>query len=435
MRNKIQAAVFTVGFLAAIMTGTAFAGDSASVLDVLLKKGIITEAEYKALAEEQKDKRVQLNTQIAEAIDYNKPEEKEDVWTERVKHSGLLEGEYRWMKSGDISDKNSGSTSDLYVRRFELGLEAAVTDWITAAVVLNSEWIGDAVNQGDEQITVDEAMVTLQQEDFPLYLAMGKRAQPFGVFENHIVTDPMTQDAYETKRVGLTFGAKGPMGLDLTATVYKGEEQMDHLVGSGLFDAVRAGAAGDDVRSYILSASISPVEDVLALFGGYISEPGRGNRNETVNAGLSVGMGDFKLDGEYMKALKREKYDGLDEAFEEGVYSVTASYVVNNGVERDELGGATLAERLAHVLAEPLHFALRYEGFDDDGLAEKTSSWSARSRYSLGARYPFFRDEEQGLAAYVAAEYRHTDYRLHDSVKDARVDGNNEVFVRIGAAF
>jgi hypothetical protein len=439
MLRRMLASFVAAGIAMFVGGGSAFAGESASVLQMLLKKGVITEAEYKAMTEEltadEKEKRIQLNTQIAEAIEYNKPEEKEEGFTDRVKISGLLEGEYRWMQRSDIADKNSGSTSDLYVRRLELGLEAEVTDWIKASSVLNSEFIGDAVNQGDEQITVDEAIITLQKEDYPLYLVLGKRAQPFGVFENHLITDPMTQDAFETKRVGVTIGATGPLGLDASATFYKGDEQMNHLFESGLFEAERADGDVDNVSSYILSASISPVEDSLTLFAAYLSEPGTGTRNETANFGLSVGIGEFKLDGEYMKAVKRETYVGLDEAFKEGVYSVTASYVVNHGEKREEPGGATFAERLAHVLEEPLHFAVRYERFDDDGLAEKTASWSARNRYSVGARYPFFRDEEKGLAAYVAAEYRYTDYRLHESLKDVRADNNREVYVRLGAAF
>jgi hypothetical protein len=442
MRKRICAAVATAALIVSVMTtGTAFAGDSASVFKVLLEKGVITEAEYRAITDEQKadekENQVLLNTQIAEAIEYNKPEEKEG-WVDRVKLSGLLEGEYRWIKSSDVSDKDADAASDLYVRRLELGIEAELTDWIKANAVLNSEFIGDSVNEGDELITVDEAVINLRQEDVPVYLVLGKRVQPFGVFENHLVTDPMTQDAYEAKRVGLTLGATGPIGLDLSATLYKGEEQMDHLVDSGLFEAARAGDPGNDVGSYIVSASISPVEDSLTLFGSYLSEPGRGDRNETANFGLSAavpGIRDLRLDAEYMKALKREKFDGLEEAFKEGVYSVTASYVINNGERREEPGGATLAERLAHILEEPLELAFRYERFDDDGLAEKTSSWSVKNRYSVGASYPFFKDEDKGLAAYVAAEYRYTDFRLHDDVEDVRADNNKEVFLRLGAAF
>ncbi|RJQ54536.1 MAG: LbtU family siderophore porin [Nitrospiraceae bacterium] len=437
MKKLFMALVFCMLF-----APLAYGGETDHILNILLKKGVISEQEYEAVKGELKTgeekKQVQLNTKIAEAIEYNKPEKDEaGEWAKRIKLSGLFEGEYRWMEFRDVSDKNSDSTSDLYLRRIELGLEAGLTDWINATAVLNSEFIGDDVNQGDEKITVDEAVITLQKEDFPLYLVIGKKAQPFGVFENHLITDPMTQDAFETKRVGLTVGSAGPVGLDMSATLYKGEEQMDHLVESGLFEVTRAGEATDDVGSYILSASISPMEDHLQFFAAYLSEPGRGKRNTTMNFGFSAavpGLQALRFDGEYMKALNRELYDGLDETFKEGVFSVTASYVLDNG-DREDIGGATFAERVAHVLEEPLHFAARYESFDDDELAEKTSSWSAKNRYSLGVRYPFYRDEEKGLAAYVAAEYRYTDYRLHSSLEDTRADNNQEMFARLGVAF
>ncbi len=439
MRNFSVLLLFV--FMTMSVNSIAVAGDGDAILKILLKKGVITEAEYKDLTEElraeEAQNKVQLNTEIAEAIQYNKPEEKEERWTDRINLSGLLEGEYRWQKHSDVSDKASDSTSDLYLRRLELGIEAELTDWIKANTVLNSEFIGDNVNQGDEKVTVDQATITLQKEDFPVYLVLGKRTQPFGVFENHLITDPMTQDAFETKRVGITLGATGPLRLDVSATIYKGEEQMDHLVDSGLFEVTRAGEAADNVSSYILSASISPLKDHLKFFVSFLSEPGRGSLNDTASLGLSAaipGIEDFRIDGEYMKALKREKYEGLDETFKEGVFSVTASYTFNNG-DREDIGGATLAERLRHILEEPIELALRYERFDDDDLVEKTSSWSAKNRYSAGVRYPFYKDEEKGLAAFVATEYRYTDYRLHSSLKDIRADNNKEMFVRLGVAF
>ncbi len=54
-------------------------------------------------------------------------------------------------------------------------------------------------------------------------------------------------------------------------TVYKGEEQMNHLFESGLFDTetVSRTSAG----SFIISVSAEPVEEALILFAGYLSKP------------------------------------------------------------------------------------------------------------------------------------------------------------------
>ncbi|MFO0751816.1 MAG: LbtU family siderophore porin [Thermodesulfovibrionales bacterium] len=426
-----------------LSVSAAYAGEGDAILNILLKKGIITEQEYKTIKEELKAggeaQKAEVNRETAEAIEQAPPKE-EAGWTKRLKVSGLLEGEYRWRKRSDVSNRNSGSASDLYLRRFELGLEAQPKDWMKVSSVLNSEWVGDSVNQGDEKITVDQAIITFQKKEFPVYLVLGKRTQPFGVFTNHLVTDPMTQDAYEAKRVGVSLGMTGPLGLDVSATVYKGEVQMDRLLGSGLFEAARTGAPADDVASYIFSSSVSPLEDHLTFFLSYLSEPGRGKRNSTVNIGLSAavpGLEGLRLDAEYMKALARERYAGLSEAFKEGILSVTASYVFNHhhGERHEDLGDVTLQERVTHLFEEPMELALRYERFDDDDLAEKTASWSAKNRYSLGVRYPIYKDAERGLTAFVAAEYRYTDYRLHSSLTDVRADNNKELYLKLGVGF
>ncbi|MBT9147724.1 MAG: hypothetical protein DDT32_01489 [Syntrophomonadaceae bacterium] len=429
-----------VMMLAVSGVSAAQAGEGDAILKILLKKGVITEQEYKAIKEELKaePQKTQMKEEIKKEVMEEVAKKKDEglpEWTKRIKLSGLIEGDYHWKKYRDISDKNSDSTSDLYIGTVELGMETKVADWISANIVFLAEDIG---KNGEANVTVDEATITLQKEDFPLYLVIGKRTQPFGVFENHLVTDPMTQDAYETNRVGVTVGATGPLGLDVSATIYKGEEQMDKLIDdSELFEAARVGDPGDDVGSYILSASISP-EDHLKFFASYISEPGRGKRNSTASFGLSTaipGIEGFRLDGEYMKALQRERYLGLGEAFKEGVFSVTASYVFNTRERRKDLGGATLEERKTHLLEEPLELTFRYERFDDDELAEKTSSWSAKNRYSLGVRYQFYKDEEKGLTAFVGTEYRYTNYRLHSSLTNTRADNNKEMFLKLGLSF
>ncbi|HHN63751.1 MAG TPA: LbtU family siderophore porin [Nitrospirae bacterium] len=420
-----------IGVFVFVSTVNVYANDLDLILRVLLRKGIITEKEYQELKKELESKKVAGAGEPAKGQNVQK---EDGVLPETISLSGSIYGEYRWVKNREITDAETDSTSDLYLRKIELGVEAKLIDWITASAVFNSEWIGDDVNQGDEKVAVDEATVTLQEEAFPFYLVAGKRTQPFGVFENHLITDPMTQDAYETKRVGITAGYTGPLGLDVSVTVYKGEEQMDHLFESGLFsDTVsRAGEATDDLGSYIVSVSVEPLDSVV-LFGGYLSEPGRGTRNQTVNAGVSFlppFIDGLRFDAEYMKAIDREKYSGTDRQYKEGVFSATIAYefVLR---QRNVIGGGLFSERRAHLINEPLEVALRYEHFDDDGMSEELGVWTVRDRYSAGARYSFYNDEERGFNAFVAGEYRRTEYRTQADMKD----GNDEVYLRIGVDF
>ncbi len=347
-------------------------------------------------------------------------------WTGSLSAGGAVAGEYRWMRHRDVAAGESDSTSDLYVRSVEFSLEAAVAEWIRAGVTVNSEWIGDDLNEGDEKLAVDEAVVRLGKEEGPLYLAAGKRTLPFGVFENRLVTDPMTQDAYETKRVGVTLGYVRPLeGLDASVTVYKGEEMMAHLFESGLFDAdnvARASApAGDDVGSFILNISTSSLAERLHLSAAYLSEPGNGKRNNSLALSAAYdglfGSG-MVLDAEYITALQREHYvDGtssvLAGVYKESVLSLAAAY---------RPGG-------------PLEGVVRYERFDDDGLAAETGTWSVEDQYSVGGSYTFYEDEALGLSSLVAVEYRVRNYRLPEARKASMDDDNSEFHVKVAVEF
>jgi|Deesub1362B_J571_1020462.scaffolds.fasta_scaffold00156_27 hypothetical protein len=382
------------------------ASDIDSLIRLLVKKGIITEEEAGQLKEE-----------ISKEKEEAKAEEKSEYDTNKgiFQVSGALHGEFRWQKHGDIIESDPDSTSDLYLRRIEIAVEATLTDWARASAVFTSEWIGDEVNQSDEKIEVDEAVLTLNKEGFPLYLIIGKRTQPFGVFENPLITDPMTQDAYETKAVGLTVGYKGPVGLDLSLTVYKDEAQINHLFESGLFEEALQRVAtdvSDDIDSFILSGSISPLKDRFTFSVSYISEPGWSRRNETVSIGLNseaLILDRFRLYAEYMKALHREKYATVDEEYKEGVISLAASY----------------------GMSESLDVALRYEHFDDDSISERLGIWTVRDRYSVGTKYNLYRNDTVGLEVFIAGEYRRTEFRAHGEIPDS----NDEIYIRLGADF
>ncbi|NOZ26028.1 MAG: hypothetical protein GXO94_08080 [Nitrospirae bacterium] len=409
------------------ISSPAYAGEAEALLNLLLKRGLVTEQEYEELTAGSPEE-----TERREAA-ADGPES-----DDRIVIEGAMEGEFRWMKHRDLTAGSDDSTSDLYQRTIELGIGVKLTDWITASAVLNSEWIGDEINAGDEMITVDEAFITLQDRGFPFYAVAGKRTQPFGLFESHLITDPMTQDACETKRVGFTAGCTCPAGMDLSVTVYKGEEQMNHLFESGLFDTEtvhRTGEETDDVGSFIVSVSAEPIEEALTLFGAYLSEPGAGSRNETVNLGFNFvlpALENLRIDGEYMKALKRERYEGADREYREGVLSVAAAYEFILR-QREVTGGGLFAERRAHVISEPLEVSLRYEYFDDDGLAESIGAWSVRNRCSAGARYSFYNDEITGLNAFLSVEYRRTGLRVSGPV-DMKKD-NEEFYARMGVNF
>jgi hypothetical protein len=356
----------------------------------------------------------------------------------KVKLSGVLNMDSRWMKHGDFTDKTSPSSTDLYIRKIEAGLEGDFADWVSVTAVLNSEWLQDPLNQGDEKVAVDEAHLDLNIPGTPFFLVAGKKDQPFGLFENYLITDPMTMDAYETKKVGLTAGLNGPLDSSLALSFYKGTEQMDHLFQSGLFDAGAVtrmpGGAPAKVDSFVVSASLSPAGKYLTLFSAYLSEPGYGQRNTTLNLGWNFLLPSANLlfDGEYMKALSREIYKGGDRSIKETVLSLTASYVFILR-ERTVKGGGTYRGRKSHHFAHPVEVAARYEHFDDDGMSALFDSWSTRSRMSLGGRFTFY--EQNKTAAYVEAELRRQDYRIPSELQPAMAAANTEFYLMVGVDF
>ncbi len=349
--------------------------------------------------------------------------------------SGSLYGEYRWMAHKGL-DNHTDSQSDLYLRKFELSVEANLTDWATANVVLNSEYIGDTLNGEDDKVVVDEATLTLQPQEHGVYIVMGKRTQPFGVFENHLITDPLTQDAYETKVVGLTAGVVPFEGLDLSVTAYKGSEQMNHLIESGILgDALQSSntEVSDEVNSFVVALQVEPIKERLFLSGAYLSEPGSGKRNETLNLSMTfvpAFVDGLRFDMEIMKALKRQVYAPATKPYKETIWSLSLAYefVLKR---RQTRGSGLFTLRRAHTVSEPFEIAIRYEHLDDDSLAKDLGTYTLKDRYSIGARYSFYNDETAGVNIFLATEYRYTDYRTSNTPED----NNQELYLRVGMDF
>ncbi|MHB8078011.1 MAG: hypothetical protein ACYDIE_01975 [Candidatus Krumholzibacteriia bacterium] len=351
---------------------------------------------------------------------------------DRIQFSGTLTGDLRWQRRGDWLTAGSPATSDLYLRRFEIGAQSGFRSWVTATAVLNSDWIGD---------------IDANPPGTPLSLTLGQRAQPFGLFENDLVTDPLVQDAYETRRVGLTVAAGGPDAACLSFTVYKGRELIDHLFESALFDTARVLATPPAVRSigsWLVSGTVTPVRDMLTLFGAVSSEPGVARRNLTANAGFIAALPwhrNLTCDLEWMRALQRQVFrlsadadpaSGPVDGCREGALSATLTYkfVLRPRTTR---GGGNYAGRKAHIREHPFEVATRYERFTDDGLTRVLQAWSLRERASIGGRYTFFDDGR--IFAYAELEWRHSQRRLPDR-RPTPVDGrNDEVYLRLGLDF
>ena len=357
---------------------------------------------------------------------------------DRILLSGSIAGESRWERGNLIISPDKDESSDLYIRFIELAVEANFLDWATSIAVLNSEWIGDYVNQGDGKAYIDEIHFDLKAEKPALYMILGKRTQPFGLFENDMISDPMTQNGYETRQVGLTLGYQGKLNSDISCTIYKGQAQMDQLFGADLFDTSivkREDYKVRNVNSFIVSGLISPSERNLTIFGGILSEPGLYRRNSTANIGASIHMPyvrNLLLDFEYMKALNRDSYLNAPMVIKEGILSATVSWLFSFR-EKKAKGSGNYSARKLQLHTHPIMISLRLEHFDDDSMFKTMHCWSVRDRYSVSNKYTFHDDHK--VFVYLMSEYRYTNFRV-DAIRSGQRDENNhEVLIRLGLDF
>ncbi|MDO9566152.1 MAG: LbtU family siderophore porin [Candidatus Desulfaltia sp.] len=327
--------------------------------------------------------------------------------SENITITGAIELDYTYKDPSSTTVANSDSTSNLDIGTVQLGVEAKFHEWVTGNFVLKGENLDDGTN---DRVFWDEATITIQKEGFPLYFVGGKRGQPFGVFNSHLISDPITKDCYEVAKSGATIGfTPDLLGLDMSATVYKGEVLADKLSGAS-YGWARDPAPNpdptDNVDSYVLNVSIAPIEG-LNLSTYFDSEPGQGSRNETAGGTIEYQIGIFTFDAEYVAALEREK----------------------NAPDNKEYKESAWFGAIACQVIDPLEIALRYEAFDDDKSGNQDGS--LENRYSVGANYKLF--EKDNFTTTLMLEYRRSNYeKAAGSTVDDTVD---EVFARVAIEF
>ncbi|MBC8461656.1 MAG: LbtU family siderophore porin [Deltaproteobacteria bacterium] len=337
------------------------------------------------------------------------PKEKEDIvekWADKVNLSGTIELDYSFADDNDLSNStNNYSTSDLDIGTVELGLEVNFHEYVTGMFILK----GEGLTSDDDRIFWDEATITVQKGGFPLYFVGGKRTQPFGIFENRLINDPITQDCYEIATTGATFGLVPGYGLDISATVYKGETLMGHLVESEYGyerDNSPTYEETNDVDSYVLNITMEPTDGLLlSLY--YDSEPGDDNRNDTIGGTVHWEISRFAFDWEYIKATQREKHFSDNLEYKDSAWFLAAAFQI----------------------IDPLEIAARYEAFDDGMDGDQDGH--LEDRYSVGLTYTLF--EKDSFVLNLMGEYRRSNYeKAEGSTADDNLD---EFFLRLAIGF
>ena len=215
-------------------------------------------------------------------------------WWQGVEMSGVVEVE----ASHTDSDGFSGAdTSDIAVATVELGIDARINDWTRANVTLLYE-------EDDTPLDVDAATITIgNAEVTPIYFTAGRMAVPFGNFESHMVSDPLTLEIGETYETVAQLGFEKD-GLYGSAYLFNGDQddggdEVDDF-GLNLGYAWEQGTVSGDIGvSYIDNLADS---DGL---GGHIDTVTGGTLRDDV-AGYGVHAilrsGPFSFVGEYVTA-------------------------------------------------------------------------------------------------------------------------------------
>ena len=293
-------------------------------------------------ADSEADHEVKQREKIIEAI-----EEKEELGEEKIKLIGYIETNYEYLDVKDIDNKDSGSSSDLFIGSVTFALSAIFNEWSKALVALELEDIGRDGDAGNFRI--DEATATLKAPRIPLYFIGGKTVLPFGVFEDHLIEGTLAEDLYEIDEWGATLGfAPDFFGLDISFSIYEDASIMDNLEDFDTHEFRPEHPKEDRFGSYIANVTLAPVRDTLTVSAFYNSEPGDGRRNESIGGAFTLDFWKFILDAEYITALQRENGE--------------------NGRENKE---RVAVAGLAFDLLDWLQLATRYEDFDDDNPGDQ----------------------------------------------------------------
>jgi hypothetical protein len=231
-----------------------------------------------------------------EALEKEKAEEPLLIETlsKKLRFSGLLELEaaYARVEGGD-------EASDLALVTAQIGVEALINDYIGGHIILLHE-------EGEDQsVVVDEAVITLGCSssfcpgDFSL--VGGKMYLPFGKFNSHFISDPLTLDLGETNNTALYVGWTVAQRIDLKVGVFSGETDTF--------------GDNDTIDSWVASLEGTPIED-LTLGASYISDLAESDIGLVTDADLyrssvpgaavylSAAFGSFTLEGEYVTATR-----------------------------------------------------------------------------------------------------------------------------------
>ena len=242
--------------------------------------------------------------------------------SDKLTLGGIIELE----ASTDSNDKD-GNTSDIVLATASLGVEAEINKQVTGSIVLLYE-------EDDTPLEVDEGTITISLPS-NLTLTGGKFYIPFGVYNSHFISDPVTLQLGETNESAVMVGyAKDGLPIEFSAGAFNGAME----------------ETGDDnkIDDFFASITATPIEN-LTIGAYYLSDLAETNNMEALVATRTktvAGQGaflyfeydKFSLVGEYITASSKYNVADLDANSDTvgdkpSAYDVELAYHYNDAVE------------------------------------------------------------------------------------------------------
>ncbi|BBB24657.1 LbtU family siderophore porin [Amphritea japonica] len=285
-----------------------------------------------------------------------------------------ISGSAEFLATG--SEQADGSSeNDLDVDAVELTIDATVNQYMALSTTLKYEDEGE-----DQDLYVDEAIVTISSEDNPWSLIAGRTATPFAVINGNAWSDPLTDDLTDNTDdlllVGFSQGIFSAEGY-----LFKGQSDESKVDNLGLNAALTFDngiAVGVGYLNNIRNTDPYQADSLTA-----------DNKVSASRINLSYEINALSLSAEYLKTAQFDELAGTPEL---SVWHLSTDYAT-------ELMGASG------------NLSLGYSKTDNgEQLTDAGENLFARSRMTLGASR-----ELNDNAEFIVELVREEDYQGDDT--------------------
>ncbi len=215
--------------------------------------------------------------------------------SDRISFGGLVEVELSQASGGPDSE----TSSDIVAATVELSVDAEINDSVNAHVLLLWE------EDDTDPIAMDEATIEVTSP-YGLVITGGKMYVPFGVFNSHFVSDPITLELGETNESAIL--------VSYETGIFSGSV--------GIFNGDIDSNKENVIDDFVLSVTATPMKD-LTVGVSYITDIAEGDIGLTTNPDVdSVGgiglsatyvYDRFTIEFEYVGALEDFNVNDLND--------------------------------------------------------------------------------------------------------------------------